>query len=118
MEGKQYKYIKNKKMSRRNKNNGGPKGKKEKEELTLTEKINLENLMIDKAFNNSFMLLTKKKTFDELMHDKTVKGASAILAHNPDEEIDDDTLENMMVYFEDSEEYEKCVVIRNILNNE
>ena len=38
----------------------------------------------------------------------------AITAHNPEDDVDDETLENMIYYFEDLEEYEKCAEIKAI----
>ena len=38
------------------------------------------------------------------------------MAHNPDEDIPLESLENMMAYFVESEEYEKCAEIKNIMD--
>lgn len=84
--------------------------------LTLSQKLELEELIVETAFNNSFKLVTGRTTFQEILDGKTVKGTSALMAHNPDEEIPIESLENMMYYFVDTEEYEKCAEIRDIIN--
>ncbi len=88
----------------------------EETELTLTQQLELENLIVKAAFNNSFNVITKRKTFDEILEGKTLNGISAIMVHNPDEEIPTKSLENMMTYFVETEEYEKCAEIRDLIN--
>ena len=83
--------------------------------LTLQQKLALEDLIVETAFNNSFLVITGRKKFEDLLDMKTVDGSSAVMAHTPDEEMPLDTLENMMAYFVDTEEYEKCAEIRDII---
>ena len=83
--------------------------------LTLQQKLALEDLIVETAFNNSFLVITGRKKFEDLLDMKTVDGSSAVMAHTPDEEMSLDTLENMMAYFVDTEEYEKCAEIRDII---
>ena len=83
--------------------------------LTLQQKLELEDLIVETAFNNSFLVITGRKKFEDLLDMKTVDGSSAVMAHTPDEEMSLDTLENMMAYFVDTEEYEKCAEIRDII---
>ena len=42
---------------------------------------------------------------------------SAVMAHQPEEEPSMETLENMMAYFVETEEYEKCAKIRDIITD-
>mgnify|MGYP003625734857 FL=1 len=84
--------------------------------LSMSQQLELEDLIVKTAFNNSFDVLTKRKTFEELLNNKTVDGSSAIMAHTPDEEIAIESLENMLLYFVKTEEYEKCVEIRDLIN--
>ncbi len=83
--------------------------------LTLAQKLELEDLIVQTAFNNSFNVITKRKTFEEILNGKKINGASAIMAHNPDEEMPIESLENMMAYFVETEDYEKCAEIRDII---
>ena len=78
--------------------------------LSESQQWEAEALIMDKAFRNSFLIVTKKKTFDEVMKKKD----GALLAHNPDDGITDYELENMMDYFIEEEEYEKCATIRDL----
>lgn len=83
--------------------------------LTEVERMELENLVVDTAFRNSFKIITKEKNFDQLMEMKVKHGMSAIMAHQPGEEPSIETLENMMGYFVETEEYEKCAKLRDII---
>jgi len=83
--------------------------------LTYTQRLQLEDLIVDTAFRNSFMIITKEKKFEDLMDEKTGNGMSALMAHKPEEEPSIETLENMMGYFVEQEEYEKCAKIRDII---
>ena len=65
---------------------------------------------MDKAFRNSFLIVSKKKSFDEVMKSKN----GALLAHDPEAGITDYEVENMMQHFVDEEEYEKCATIRDL----
>ena len=84
--------------------------------LSEIERLELENMVVDAAFRNSFKVITKEKNFSQIMEMKVKHGMSAIMAHNPDDEPSMDTLENMMGYFVEQEEYEKCAKLRDIIN--
>ena len=88
------------------------------DELTLSPRIHVEELIIDAAFRNSFKIITGTHTLESLLDKKSEdpNAMSAICAHEPGEEPTMDTLENMMAYFVDTEEYEKCAEIRDIIN--
>lgn len=88
---------------------------REESDLPLSKQLELEDLMVRTAFNNSFNVLTNRTTFNKILDGKTINGASAIMAHNPDEDIPLESLENMMAYFVESEEYEKCAEIKDIM---
>jgi len=85
--------------------------------LTYAQKLQLEELIIDTAFRNSFRIITKEKKFEDLLDEKREDGMSAVMAHQPEEEPSIETLENMMAYFVDTEEYEKCAKIRDIITD-
>ena len=95
-----------------------PNEPEEFEGMTLQEKLELEQIIVDAAFRNSFKIITGRKTLSELLDSKKDDPTKmqAICAHEPGEEMKIETLENMMFYFEDEEEYEKCAEIRDILN--
>jgi len=85
--------------------------------LSYAEKLKLEDMIVDTAFRNSFLVITKKKNFEDILNKKMKNGMSAIMAHKPEEEASMETLENMMAYFVETEEYEKCSEIRDIINS-
>tara|TARA_R110002051_G_scaffold101848_2_gene172976 strand:+ start:1061 stop:1357 length:297 start_codon:yes stop_codon:yes gene_type:complete len=86
-------------------------------ELTESERIHMEQIMVEKAFENSYKVITKRKTFEELIDTKTSIGTRAILIYDPSEGYDEFTLEDMIDYFEEDEEYEKCAELKKILDN-
>ena len=92
----------------------------EESDMTLSEKMAEEERVVDEAFNNSYLIITKRKRFEDLIElgPEIKKGKKmAITAHNPEDDVDDETLENMIYYFEDLEEYEKCAELKKILDN-
>jgi hypothetical protein len=86
-------------------------------ELSEAEKYEMEQIMVQKAFENSYKVVTKKITFDQLLELKGVFGQQAILIYDPSEGWDDRVIEDLIYYFEDEEEYEKCAELKKILDN-
>tara|TARA_R100000353_G_scaffold172163_1_gene137082 strand:- start:531 stop:860 length:330 start_codon:yes stop_codon:yes gene_type:complete len=86
--------------------------------LTLSQKMEVEELIIDAAFRNSFKIVTGRRSLEQLLDKKSndPNAMHAICAHEPGEEPSMETLENMMAYFVETEEYEKCAEIRDIIN--
>ena len=84
--------------------------------LTESEKLQAEYLLLDKAFRTSFNIIVGRTTLKFIL--KETEGV--ILAHDPDSPLDTDrnldSLQNMMDYFIEEEEYEKCAKVRDILN--
>ena len=89
----------------------------ENDKLSLQQKLELEDLIVDTAFRNSFSIITGRKTLKEILDAKTKDNKMhSICAHKPGEKMDIETIENMLIYFEENEEYEKCAEIRDIIN--
>ena len=89
----------------------------EEPEMTLSEKLAYEERVVSEAFNNSYLIITNRKKFEDLLplpHERTEDKMMAITAHNPEEDPDIDTLDNMIYYYEDFEEYEKCAELLNV----
>ena len=86
-------------------------------ELSESEKYEMEQRMIEKAFENSYKVITKRITFEDLMDTKTKFGQRAILIYDPSEGWDDLVLEDLIDYFEEYEEYEKCAELKKILDD-
>ena len=68
------------------------------ENMSDKDRYEAEQHMLAAAFHNSFLIVTKEKTFDEVM--ERTKGA--ILAHDPSIDIE-------------TEEYERCSVIKKLI---
>ena len=74
----------------------------EESDMTLSEKMAEEERVVDEAFNISYLIITKRKRFEDLVNlsPEVRKGKKiAITAHNPEEDIEEETLENMIYYF-------------------
>lgn len=84
--------------------------------LSDLERLELEEEILCKAFNNSYNIITRSVTFDELleMNHTTEEGYTA-LAHDIDSGPTKSDLENIIIYFQEREEYEKCAVIHKML---
>ena len=87
--------------------------------LSLSEKMALENLIVKTAFNNSFNVITNRRKFVDIAigSDKDKISTSAIMAHDPHEEMCKEIYEDIIEYFLKEEEYEKCAELRDLMNN-
>jgi len=85
-------------------------------EMSETEKYEVEQMLIDRAFENSYLILTKKTTMDALMERKSKFGMKAMLMYDPSEKPDKDLFDDMIHYFEDNEDYEKCAELLKLKN--
>ena len=87
-------------------------------DLPMGERIEMENMIMDQAFENSYKIITKKITFEDLA-EKTKKLSSSshtILVFDPTEDPDKEVIEDLIWHFEDREEYEKCAELKRILD--
>ena len=85
-------------------------------ELPEGERIEMENEIMDAAFENSYKLVTKRTTFENLTKLKGLTPTSSILLYDPTEGFDIEVLEDLIWHFEDREEYEKCAELKKILD--
>lgn len=76
---------------------------------------NMDDVMIDVGFNNTRKILFGKVTYEQLVDIAYEKNMILFLGHDPDEGITEDVISNMMEYYEDTEQYEICVEIRDFL---
>ena len=86
--------------------------------LTEGERIEMEKMIMEQAFENSYKIITKKMTFEDLA-EKTKKLSSSshtILVFDPTEDPDKEVIEDIIWHFEDREEYEKCAELKKILD--
>ena len=85
-------------------------------EMSEQEKYEVEQMLIEKAFENSYLILTNKTTMDKLMEKKSKFGMKAMLMYDPSEEPDEDLFDDMIYHFEDFEDYEKCAELLKLKN--
>ena len=83
----------------------------EYEDLNEYEKSIVEQELLSKAFRNSYNLVTEKKT----MNDIVTSTGGLLVAHDPQADLKDGDLINMMDFFIEEEEYEKCAVIKRLI---
>ena len=74
--------------------------------------------MVNTAYINSYRVLIGEITFDNLIHDSFKEGNTALMAFDPDNGPMLEELKSMIEWYEDSEEYEKCMKLKNIMNIE
>ena len=84
--------------------------------MSEEERLHLEQVMVEKAYENSYKMITKKTTFEELLDQKAEYGQKAILIYDPAQGYDQLDLEDLIDYYEEYEEYEKCAELKKILD--
>ena len=87
------------------------------EHKEVVEEMQKEEEMLTTAFNNSYNYLTNKVTMDYVLH-ASESEFGFVLAHNTHVGPTKMELENMILHFIETEEYEKCAVLKGILNKE
>jgi hypothetical protein len=80
-------------------------------DLSEREQDILEQELLRRAFDNSFNLLTKRKKMKDIVNET----GGLLLTHDPFSDILPDELINMMDFFIEDEEYEKCAEVRDII---
>ena len=85
-------------------------------EMSETEKYEVEQMLMEKAFENSYLILTKKETMDSLLDRKSKFGVKGMLIHDPGEEPDEDLFDDIIDHFEYHEDYEKCAELLKLKN--
>jgi hypothetical protein len=84
--------------------------------LSELEQMEKEDELLDQAFNNSYSIITREITFDELIirNDGSIDGVTTV-AHDIEDGPSKKDLENIILYFQEKEEYEKCAVLHKML---
>ena len=78
-------------------------------------KAELQEILAD-AFDNSYRLLIKAISFDEMIEDKYRNDLEAVLAFDPELGPALSELENMIDFYIGEEDYEKCANLRDIMH--
>jgi len=85
-------------------------------DMSIGEKMEYENYIVDQAFENSYQVLTSRSTFEDLLDKKTKYGVKAIMIYDPSQDPDEDVYDDIIVYYEELEEYERCAELLKIKN--
>jgi len=87
--------------------------------LTESDQRLIEEQIIEDAFNNSYLIITERLTFDELLDSYNGESGAALMAHDPDEGPEKDVLVNMILHYgsEEYEEYERCAELLKKLHS-
>lgn len=92
----------------------------EEEQLSELDKMQLDRVMLEMAYENSYRVLTKKVAFEDLIEEKTLIGATALMAYDPTEGIRKNELEDMIQYYidqDESEYYLRCAELKKLLDD-
>ena len=68
---------------------------------------------VDKAMYNTYLIVTKRKTFDDIL-DKDEEAYFIFNAIEENKDIDNDIIDTLIEHYEYSEEYEKCAELISI----
>jgi len=94
--------------------NGDKDGYDPMDEIKQNE---LDEIILDDAFNNSYRILMKELTFVDVLDNADDSARDAVLAFDPDAGPKLSDLENMISWFIETEEYEKCARLKVVMNN-
>ena len=75
------------------------------------EQLEMEHHIMATAFRNSYEIVTGKQTFEDLLGEN----GTILIAHDLDNGPAVEDLDSILYYFEDEEEFEKCVEIRDLI---
>jgi hypothetical protein len=84
--------------------------------MSKIQQKQLDDILLDQAYNNSWLILSGQISFEELLEKDLKSGKEVIMCFDPDEGPKKEQLENMISYYIDCEEYEKCGKLQSILN--
>lgn len=71
---------------------------------------------IEKAFYNSYRLITHKIDFLELVIESVDDSMPTLLVHDPDNDLSIEDINNVIIYFEQQERYELCAELKEELD--
>jgi hypothetical protein len=83
--------------------------------MSKIQQKQLDDIMLEQAYNNAWLILSEQATFEDLVQRKFKTGKEFIMCFDPDEGPTQNELENMIEYYVEIEEYEKCAKLRNVL---
>ncbi len=84
--------------------------------LSEIEQMQLDAIILDTAYNNSYLVLTNQITFEDLLSKKFDTGHEAVMAYDPAEGPTLEQLENMINHYIGLEEYERCAKLQRLID--
>ena len=85
--------------------------------LTEMEQIRMDNIVLGVAYNNAWLVLSNQITFDQLVDKQFKDGEQVLMPFDVESGPKQSELENMIAYYIETEEYEKCNELKKILND-
>jgi|TARA_B110000444_G_C18787727_1_gene570812 hypothetical protein len=89
----------------------------ERNGLSEIEQMQMDAIVLQAAYNNAWHVLSGKTTFDLMMQKQFDNGIELVLPYDPEHGPKKEELENMISFFVESEEYEKCAKLTQILKD-
>lgn len=87
----------------------------ELENLNFMQDPEMVELLIKVGMDNSYLILTGNLTAETIL-ELAQEDEIVSFAHDPDEGFKEENLLEMLEYYEELEEYEKCSVLRDKIN--
>jgi|TARA_R110001592_G_scaffold24542_6_gene94496 hypothetical protein len=83
--------------------------------LSEIEQMQLDAVLLQTAYSNAWKVLSGQTTFENMMQNQFDNGVELILPYDPQHGPREEELENMIAYYIETEEYEKCGVLNKML---
>ena len=92
-----------------------PQDKEKDDILDQIEQMQLDAIILEQAYENAWLVLSGQITFDELMGNQFEVGRELIMPYDPESGPSEHDIQNMISFFIDTEEYERCAKLQTIL---
>ena len=73
----------------------------------------MEDNMVDIAYDNSYRIVIREVLFSDIVEESD---ELVVLAHDPTEGVTISDLEDMRIYYEMTEYYERCGVLKELIS--
>jgi len=85
--------------------------------LNEIQQMQLDAVLLETAYSNAWKVLSGQTTFEVMMQNQFDNGIELILPYDPEKGPKEEELENMIAYYIETEEYEKCGVLNKMLKD-
>jgi len=83
--------------------------------LNKIQQKQLDDILLEQAYNNAWLVLSGQLSFDELLQHEFKTGKEFIMAFDPEDGPNENELQNMIEFYIDEEQYERCAKLQSIL---